>query len=354
MKHAVLFFKRVGALQYYAGVLFLIIAATVVAVLFSRPAHFPSGAIFTVENGAPLAKIAHDLKERQMISSVLLFKALARFMGNESALQAGEYFFEKPLSAFVLVKRLSGSTTGEQIRIAVLEGYDLADIAELFSQKEFFSKEEFLAVVGTPGTNNAAQARKKTVDFSVLSSLLAEKPKDASLEGFLFPDTYFFTRGIRPEDAVSVMIRNFDEKVAKELREKTKKNGESFFDILTLASLLEKEAPLSADRRIIAGILWKRLDRGMPLQVDATLSYVVGRQSLQLTKDDLSVDSPYNTYARKGLPLGPIANPGIDAIRAALDPVVSPYFFYLSDRNGAIHYAVTFDEHKENKLRYIR
>lgn len=354
MKHVAFFLKRAGALQYRTGMLILVVVATSMLVFFSRPANFPAGAIFTVESGASLTIIAHNLKERQMILSALSFKMLAWLTGSESSLQAGEYFFEKPLSMFTLLKRLGGNATGEQIRVVIFEGYDLFDIAELFAQKEFFSKEAFFAVVGAPGANSEAQVHKKMVDFSSLSPLLAGKPQNANLEGYLFPDTYFFIRGIRPEDAVSVMIRNFDEKIEQELREKTEESGRSFFDILTLASLVEKEAPRSYDRRIIAGILWKRLDRGMPLQVDSTLSYIVGRSSLQLTKDDLSIDSPYNTYNRKGLPLGPIANPGIDAIRAALHSVDSPYFFYLSDRNGNIHYAATFDEHKENKLRYIR
>ena len=128
----------------------------------------------------------------------------------------------------------------------------------------------------------------------------------------------------------------------------------SFSDIVIVASILEKEVKTSESRAIVSGILWKRLALGMPLQVDATLGYITGKTSAELTIDNLNADSPYNTYRNKGLPPTPISNPGLLALDAALHPKSSPYLYYLSDNNGVIHYAVTFEEHKANKARYLR
>lgn len=132
------------------------------------------------------------------------------------------------------------------------------------------------------------------------------------------------------------------------------KTGSTSPEIIIMASLLEKEAKTEQDRKIISGILWKRLDVGMPLQVDASLNYINGKTSAEMTQKDLNQDSPYNTYKYKGLPLTPICNPGLDAISVALNPISSPYWYYLSDKNGIIHFAKTFEEHKENKFKYLR
>ncbi len=123
---------------------------------------------------------------------------------------------------------------------------------------------------------------------------------------------------------------------------------------MTMASLLEEEAIREEDRRLISGVLWKRLEAGVALQVDAALTYVTGRASHELTGEDLKFDSAFNTYFYPGLPLGPISNPGLDAIEAALRPTASPYWFYLSDKEGNTYYSATFEEHKEKKFKYLR
>ncbi|KKU69657.1 MAG: Aminodeoxychorismate lyase [Parcubacteria group bacterium GW2011_GWA2_47_21] len=172
-------------------------------------------------------------------------------------------------------------------------------------------------------------------------------------EGFLFPDTYEFFKDSKPKVIISKMKKNFEEKTAifTEDIEKQKKDTR---DIIIMASLLEEEAALEKDRKLISGILWKRITLGMLLQVDAALTYATGRSSRKLTDDDLALDDPYNTYKYKGLPAGPISNPGIGATEAAINPTSSPYLYYLSDSRGVIHYAKTFEEHKLNKIRYLR
>lgn len=197
-----------------------------------------------------------------------------------------------------------------QIKITVPEGYTAKDIAEKFNRFRNFDKEVFL--------------------------------KNAK-EGYLFPDTYFFNGDETEGKIIKKMEDNFKKKV-----------GEIDYNVLIMASLLEKEAMTLDDKKIISGILWKRLEAGMLLQVDASLAYVNNKTSAELTKDDLEEDFPHNTYINKGLPPGPICNPGLESIEAAKNPTDSLYWYYLSDNKYKIHYTATFEEHKKNKARYIR
>jgi UPF0755 protein len=157
----------------------------------------------------------------------------------------------------------------------------------------------------------------------------------------------------KPEDIVDMLHEEYITQVAT-LQEDLRRSGKSEQDMVTMASILEGEVRTEEDRRLVSGILWKRIEKGMYLQVDATFSYLIGKGSAELTMTDLSLDSPYNTYRHKGLPPGPINNPGLDAMRAAINPEASPYYFYLSDKDGNTHYAKTFDEHKDNKAKYLK
>jgi UPF0755 protein len=172
-------------------------------------------------------------------------------------------------------------------------------------------------------------------------------------EGYLFPDTYFLYVNVTAEELVEKLRGNFNEKI-KTVDEEIEASNKSFSDILIMASIIEKEVATPEDRAIVSGVLWKRIKKGMPLQVDATLGYVTGRTSAQLTVDDLKSTSPYNTYTHKGLPPTPICNPGLDAIKSALNPKDSPYYFYLTGNDGITYFAKTFDEHKKNKEKYLR
>jgi UPF0755 protein len=172
-------------------------------------------------------------------------------------------------------------------------------------------------------------------------------------EGYLFPDTYFFFSTATSGEVLFALKEDFDKKTAP-LKVEAVAQGKNWNDILVMASIVEEEAATPEDRRIVSGILWKRLASGMRLQVDATFAYTIGKGSLELTVDDLKSDSPYNTYMIKGLPPTPIANPGLDSIEAALHPTASLYVYYLSDKNGVMHYSKTFDEHKLAKAKYLR
>lgn len=200
-----------------------------------------------------------------------------------------------------------------EITVTIPEGLTASQIGEILESAKLFSKDEFIKI-----------AQKE--------------------EGYLFPDTYRFYKKAKPEDIVARMKENFNKKVTPDTSR----------EIIIMASMLEEEVQSMEDRKIVAGILWKRLDRGMGLNVDAALTYILGRASHELTVDDLKYDSPYNTYRYRGLPPTPISNPGLDTILAAANPTSSKYFYYLTDKEGRVHYAVTLEEHALNKRKYLR
>jgi UPF0755 protein len=184
-------------------------------------------------------------------------------------------------------------------------------------------------------------------------------------EGYLFPDTYLFLPDETPADIISTMKNNFNEKITTlspsivafqtsiQISTVAQSYPRTLANIVTMASILEREATSTADRRIIAGILWKRLDAGQPLQVDAPFFYILGTTSVALTATDLATTSPYNTYNHTGLTPTPIGNPGFDALTDAIMPTSTKYWYYVSDKMGAIHYAVTYAEQEVNTRKYV-
>jgi UPF0755 protein len=175
------------------------------------------------------------------------------------------------------------------------------------------------------------------------------KPK----EGYLFPETYFFAPMATADIILSRMSDTFKAKI-KPYEEEIKASVRSSEDIVKMASILEAEVQTDADRKMVADLLWRRLDAGMALQVDSSIGYILSKTSAQLTVADLRTDNPYNTYVYKGLPPTPISNPGIESIEAALRPTHNDYLFYLSDKNGITHFAKTYAEHLANKKKYIK
>ncbi len=336
-----------AAVMIFAAVYFLAVP----------PTNFPSAKIFEIREGDNLQKISSELVRQGYIRSRSLFEFAVVFAGNSKNLQFGDYLFERPLSLMEIARRIGEGVFGiARIKITIPEGSNLYEIGALFEQAGMFTKKELFAVTGIPGADygsKVAGASPLLRDFSGEADLLLGKPRLVSLEGYLFPDTYFFLKSDTPEDVVIKMLSNLERRITPELREDIARQGKSIHDVLTVASLLEEEAREDEDRRIIAGILWKRIEKGMPLQVDAALTYVTGKASLSLSNGDLRQDSPYNTYKQKGLPLGPISNPGLAAIDAALHPAETEYLFYLSDRTGILYYAKTHEGHVANKRKYL-
>lgn len=310
-------------LAIYFG-LILFAAALFSYLFFSRPSNFPAGRVIAIEKGGGLSDVVAVLRQEKAIRFTTPFKLLVFLTGSQHSIKAGDYFFERSLSIFEIYQRIKKGIYGvEPLRATILEGWSVNQIGEYLEKLGFFPKKEWL-----------------------------DSARD--YEGYLFPDTYFFLPDATPGVVVKALRENFEKKVDADLRQAITNQGKNLSEIITMASLIEKEMSSEEDGRIISGILWKRLEAEMGLQVDATLTYIIGKPSLELTEEDLNIESPYNTYKYRGLPPTPIANPGLEAIKAAIFPEKSPYWYYLHDSQGQPHYASDFEEHKANKEKFLR
>ncbi|MDP3770941.1 MAG: endolytic transglycosylase MltG, partial [bacterium] len=215
---------------------------------------------------------------------------------------------------------------------------------------------QFYALVGSPAVDYRAAdpATPRPKDFTSEFAWLKDKPDFIGLEGYLFPDTYRVYADATVEDIVRKMLENFDRKLTPELREEITKSNRSLHQIVTMASIVEAEIANHDDRPTAAGLLWKRRDRGMLLQVDASVNYVTGKHDPRVSREDTAADSSYNTYKYPGLPRGPIGNPGTSAILAALRPKESPYWFFLTTKDGKTVFSRTLEEHNINVQRHLR
>lgn len=294
------------------------------AFFLKPPADANEKVTFLIEKGESLSGASSDLKSKNIVRSEIVLKSLLVLLGGNEGLKAGDYFFDKPVNAITVAKRLVKGIYGvESVRVTIPEGSSIFEIAKIAKTKLYkFNSENFINIA-------------------------------SSSEGYLFPDTYYFLSNTDENTVLKTMMDRFDEKI-KELEPELSKFGRPLSDVIKMASILEEEARQEETRQIISGILWKRLDEGMLLQVDAAFYYVNGKNTFELTTEDLRTDHPYNTYTRKGLPPTPITNPGIDSIKASINPVPSLYYFYLSDNEGEMHYANTHDEHVKNKDKYLR
>lgn len=285
---------------------------------------FPVGSILTIKSGDTLSSVAKNLKAEHYIRSTTLFKSSIILFAGQQKLIAGDYYFSRPLSVYAVASRLvSGNFDLAKVRVTIPEGLSMQQTAKILSAKLLHFDE---------------------------AGFMKYSPQK---EGYLFPDTYFFMPNASVDEVISTMENNFKDKI-KSLETKIKTFGKTEKEVVTMASILEEEGKTMQDWQIIAGILWKRIKIGMPLQVDASLGYVTGRASSQLTTTDLKSASPYNTYTHRGLPPTPIANPGIKTLEASVTPIPTTFLYYLSDKNDVIHYASTFEQHIKNREKYLK
>jgi len=244
-------------------------------------------------------------------------------LGTQRTVRAGDYLFKEPRGIFSIARAMSTGAFGlEPIRIRVPEGATTKEMAIIFGTRlERFNRDNFLT-----------QARP--------------------MEGYLFPDTYFFMPNAKEDAVIQAMRQNFDSQII-EVQRLAEQSGKSLADIVILASIIEREARNSNDRKMISGVLWNRLEMGMALQVDVTFLYTIGKGTFDLTKADLASDSPYNTYVNKGLPPTPIGSPSINSLMAAVAPTKNKYIFYLADNFGVTHFSKTYAEHLRKKRLYL-
>lgn len=314
-----------------------------------RP-HASSQGVKTIEiaPGMGSRAIGGVLKTEGVIRSKWTFITYVSLRGHASSLKPGAYEFTN--QTIPDIARLLVAGGGDEKNIIIPEGWSGREIAE------FLGRENTPAGTDFKDRIMAEAAADRISRFPILT----DKPKDAGLEGYLFPDTYRISKRTSADELVEKMLQNFERKLAPAMREESRRQNRSIFELVTMASLIEKEVVSQQDRELVSGILWKRLELEIPLQVDATVVYIKrergervvppGRVSTQDTK----IRSPYNTYLNRGLPRGPIANPGLSALQAALNPQSSPYLYYLSAADGKTIFSRTLEEHNRAKAKYLQ
>lgn len=283
--------------------------------------------IFVIQTGESLSNIANNLAGQKLIRNKIVFYLVVKRLGIERKIQAGDFRLYPSMDINQVAKALTHGTL--DVWITLIEGMRKEEIAQVVSQNLNIPEIEFIKY---------------------------------AKEGFLFPDTYLI-----PKDATSVAVikifqDNFNQRFNDELKEKAKKKNLTTDQVITLASLIEREAKFNEDRGKVASVLLKRLGSGMKLDIDATVQYTLGYQEdqkswwkKQLSLQDLELDSPYNTYKNAGLPPGPIANPGLASIQAVVEADANtPYLYYISDSSGHLHFARNLEEHNENIRKYLK
>jgi UPF0755 protein len=297
----------------------------------------------TVEQGESPGAIARKLERAGVIRSAEHFGAVAGLMGVGNELKAGEYELARGQPAAVVIDRLRRSVTIPQYVLTIVEGWRWEQVSEHLERKGVASAADF-------------QAALTATDYT--APYLAQRPPGATLEGYLFPDTYFFTVKATPHDIVARLLATFSEKFPPDLQQQAMAHGLTLHQVVTLASIVEREAVAPSERPIIASVYLNRIKEGMPLQADPTTQYALavtpesvekyGWWKRDLTEDDLKVNSPYNTYAVPGLPPGPIASPGADSLRAVAQPAQTDYLYFVAKPDGTHAFARTLDEHNRN------
>jgi len=279
-----------------------------------------------VNRGEPFSVVARKLSDRGVISNRMLLTLWARLWGLDRKLGWGHYRFELPLSGRAVLNRLVLGK-GAFRRVAIPEGLTVKEIAELLEKKGFVKKEQFLA-----------QATKPEV-LALLGL------GHTGVEGYLFPDTYHLAPADSEADILRTMVSRFRQVFTETMEARAEELGLTKHEVVTLASLIEKETSLERERPLISAVFHNRLKRAMPLQSDPTVIYGLGDFSGNLTRKHLRTETPYNTYLIPGLPPTPICNPSISSLRAALYPASVPYLYFVSKNDGSHFFSVTLEEH---------
>jgi len=295
---------------------------------------------FVIESGQGVETIAENLKSEGFLVNPFYFKVYVWLKGEKASFVDGKFSLSTDMSIAEIVKQLHEQQQNKEVTITITEGMDVNDIDEYLSEK--------IGVI----KNNELIAYSD--DYDLKSHLfLIDRPKGANLEGYLYPDTYRIYKQTTVADIVEKMLSNFDAKLTDDLRAEIKKQKKTLNEVLTLASIVEKEMYGYENRRVVAGIFQNRLDISMPLQSDATVNFITHKGTVRPSRDDTQLDNPYNTYKYYGLPPGPICNPSIEAIKAVIYPADTDYMYFLTTKSGEIIYAKTYEQHLINIQKHL-
>jgi UPF0755 protein len=331
-------------------VIFLFISGTVIGigayiVNSLQPTEPGEEVRFVIERGSHSSRIAENLEKQGLIRDATIFRFYLRFKGEGNRFQAGEYALHPGMELDEIIAKFNaGDIVREPVRrLTIPEGRTLEQITDALSQNGIIDRNVFRNLISDASLYSGTPA----------AEIPADRPYKHPLEGYIFPQTYEFPVSWTSEEIVVHMLGELGrqlEKLPADWRQQMDKLNLSFHDVLTVASLIEREVVVDAERPIVAGVIYNRLKQNYPLQIDATVQYALDQPKERLLHEDLEVDSPYNTYRNVGLPPGPIASPGLASIRAALYPEETAYMFYVTKKDGTSehYFAETYEEHLDN------
>ena len=300
---------------------------------------------FVIEVDESVNSISERLYESELIRSSAYFRFRVRFTGEDQDIVAGRHALNTAMTTNQIIEALTSedAISTQEKTVTFLEGWRTEQFAQqLVDQELIASVDEFMAAAIDPRWNN---------EFAFLHT----RPSGVGLEGYLFPDTYNFEIDATPAEIIEVLLQTFEERVPPELRLSSEALGLTFHQAMTLASIVEREAAVGEERPLIASVYFNRLTAGMPLQADPTVQYALGTSAEWwpvLSQSDYEEAGRYNTYLNPNLPPGPICNPSLASVEAALAPAQSDYVFFVAKGDGTHAFASTFEEHQENILRY--
>ena len=294
--------------------------------------------IIDIPSGSSVSNISNILYENKLIKNKALFKLVVKLSNDSHSIKAGKYLVNQTYSnKDILNLLISGKIYNDGIKVTIPEGLTSKEIIDILVNKNIGDKANYEKLVKEPSKFYEKYPFLKESDITLL-------------EGFLYPDTYYFSKNDSEFKVLSTMISRFSSEYTDELIKRQKELNMTLEEVVNMASIIEKEAVLDKDRPLIASVFYNRLKIGMPLQSDATIQYIFDERKQIVTYNDLKIDSPYNTYINKGLPPTPISNPGIKSIKAALYPEKTDYLYFVATIDGGNNYSTNYQDH----LKYVK
>ena len=301
----------------------------------NKPLDINSDIVIKVNEGDSFYSIINSLSQDDKLKNVSFIKLYVKVLGKNIEVKQGEYVLKKDMSLKDMIETLTDESSLNILSFTIPEGYTIDDIAEKLEAEGICSKEDFILAIN---------------EYDLPKYVKVNSEKKYNLEGYLFPDTYLIKVGETPKEIIEKMVLRFEEVLKVAMTEtNTNIKEEDIETVITIASMIEKEARVNEERPLISSVIVNRLNDGMMLQIDATVIYALGEHVNTVLDSHLEIDSPYNTYRNYGLPIGPISNPGLESIKAAIEPAETDYLFYVL-QDEKTHYFTNSDVDFMNKL----
>ncbi|WP_312258627.1 endolytic transglycosylase MltG [Romboutsia ilealis] len=330
--------KRLGIIGGISIILIILISVFIFTQIGPYDKNNKKDIVVEIPQGATTSTISDILYKNKLIKNKVIFKVSVRLSNKAQYFKAGKYLFNQTYSNKEIIDEISsGNIYNDGIKITIPEGSTSREIISILVGQKLGNKESYENLISNPQ------------EFYEKFEFLNEEDI-TSLEGFLYPSTYYFDENASEKEVLSAMLSQFDKVYTEKLRDRQKELKMTTEQVINLASIVEKEAILDEDRPIIASVFYNRLEIGMPIQSDATIQYIFKERKKIVTYKDLEIDSPYNSYKNKGLPPTPIASPGIESIKATLYPEKTEYLYFVAKIDGGNNYSVNYEDH----LKYVK